>query len=66
MKVEIAQLTLTGCSRLSPCDNGGGCVDGIETYTCNCLQGFSGRNCSIDIDECNSNPCIYHLNGHST
>ncbi|KAI8739247.1 fibropellin-1 [Biomphalaria glabrata] len=27
-------------------------------YTCVCEQGFTGTDCSIDIDECSSSPCL--------
>ena len=29
----------------SPCDNGGTCVDGVNSYLCKCLPGFNGTNC---------------------
>ena len=30
-----------------PCQNGGNCTDaGIADYTCNCVAGYSGKNCS--------------------
>ena len=41
----------------SPCQNGGTCVDGVNTYTCQCATGFTGSTCS-DIDDCPAmNPC---------
>ncbi|KAJ8300258.1 hypothetical protein KUTeg_021777 [Tegillarca granosa] len=33
------------------------CEDGVNTYTCNCLTGFEGRNCGVNIDDCASRPC---------
>ena len=27
------------------CKNGGSCVDGINRYTCNCQDGFTGEEC---------------------
>src|SRR4051812_19322714 len=28
-----------------PCQNGGQCVDGLNSFTCTCLHGFSGVLC---------------------
>ena len=36
----------------NPCLNEATCQDGINNYTCNCLPGFTGNSCEIDIDEC--------------
>ena len=30
----------------SPCDNGGTCIDKVADYDCNCVEGYSGKNCS--------------------
>ena len=30
----------------SPCYNGGTCVDGVNSYLCECLPGFNGTNCT--------------------
>lgn len=40
-----------------PCQNGGTCLDGIGDYTCLCVDGFGGKHCEEDIDECLSRPC---------
>uniref|UniRef100_A0A8V5H3B8 Neurogenic locus notch homolog protein 1 n=1 Tax=Melopsittacus undulatus TaxID=13146 RepID=A0A8V5H3B8_MELUD len=40
------------------CFNGGTCVDGINTFTCVCLPGFTGSYCEHDINECDSKPCL--------
>jgi len=29
----------------NPCANGGECVDGVDSYTCNCAPGFTGPDC---------------------
>ena len=29
----------------NPCQNGATCVDGIDSYTCECANGYSGDNC---------------------
>ena len=31
----------------NPCENGGTCTDGVNNYTCSCVAGYSGYNCSI-------------------
>ena len=31
----------------SPCENNGTCIDGVTNYTCACVPGFEGKNCSI-------------------
>jgi len=40
-----------------PCANGGTCKNGAAAHTCQCLHGFGGANCEIDLDECESDPC---------
>uniref|UniRef100_A0A672R8D4 Protein crumbs homolog 1-like n=1 Tax=Sinocyclocheilus grahami TaxID=75366 RepID=A0A672R8D4_SINGR len=38
------------------CFNGGNCSD--TNMMCDCLPGFSGHWCELDLDECRSNPCL--------
>ena len=28
-----------------PCQNGATCVDGINSYTCECVKGYTGHDC---------------------
>ena len=30
-----------------PCQNGATCIDAVNNYTCNCVDGYTGKNCSI-------------------
>ena len=30
-----------------PCRNGGSCIDGVNSYTCQCALGYTGTNCEI-------------------
>ena len=44
----------------SPCNEDLGaiaCADGSPMYSCTCAAGFTGHNCSEDINECDPNPC---------
>ena len=29
-----------------PCQNGGTCTDGVNSYTCACVDGYGGKDCS--------------------
>ena len=42
---------------MSPCWHNATCIDGVANYTCDCLPGYTGKNCETDINECESNPC---------
>lgn len=43
----------------NPCRNGGTCVDGVNSFTCTCPDGFHDSMCLSQRDECASNPCIH-------
>lgn len=51
---------------MAPCTN---CTSkpGTDNFTCHCPDGFTGPNCTQDVDECQSNPCkgiqSYCVNG---
>ena len=34
----------------NPCENNGTCIDLVSNYTCNCTQGYTGKNCNIGKD----------------
>lgn len=46
------------------CQNNGSCVPhlnrprGSGYYECDCVPGFTGENCDINIDDCQSYPCF--------
>lgn len=39
------------------CFNGAKCLDPLVNHTCECLPGYEGDLCQIDIDECADNAC---------
>ncbi|KAF5891227.1 neurogenic locus notch protein 2-like, partial [Clarias magur] len=45
--------------RLQPntCQNGGTCSNTPGGYTCVCVNGWSGPDCSENIDDCAAGPC---------
>ena len=40
------------------CQNGGKCIDGINTYSCQCPPEYTGQYCTQDVDECAIRPDI--------
>ena len=54
----------------NPCKNDATCVDAIAGFSCQCLPGFGGKVCEVNIDECSSSPChdnetcVDELNGY--
>ena len=40
----------------NPCQNGGTCTDGANSYTCTCAAGFTGANCEVN------NGCAHDIN----
>ena len=30
-----------------PCQNGATCMDGVDDYSCTCVAGYTGKNCSL-------------------
>lgn len=41
------------------CHNGGTCIDGINSFTCVCPEGYHDATCFSQVNECLSNPCIH-------
>ncbi|KAK1801162.1 hypothetical protein P4O66_022669 [Electrophorus voltai] len=46
--------------RLQPntCQNGGTCSNTVGGYSCVCVNGWSGLDCSENIDDCALHPCL--------
>ena len=42
----------------NPCQNDGNCTDGINSFTCDCEDGFSGDICEVNNEDCSPNPCL--------
>ncbi|XP_050294344.1 protein crumbs isoform X2 [Anthonomus grandis grandis] len=53
---ETVNLGCTLCYDLD-CNGQGICINSTETYKCDCNEGFTADDCSIDINECEYNQC---------
>ncbi|XP_059172115.1 sushi, von Willebrand factor type A, EGF and pentraxin domain-containing protein 1-like [Physella acuta] len=42
----------------SKCQNGGTCLVAGHDYFCQCVKGYSGRNCELYTSPCTSQPCF--------
>ena len=49
LKLFIISVNIDEC-RSGPCQNGGACQDGVNRYTCNCLDGFDGNRCQSKLE----------------
>ena len=57
---------------VSPCSNNGSCIPmGPFNYTCQCLDGYAGPTCDLDIDECltavcpSNSECVDAINSYT-
>nr|XP_018904563.1 PREDICTED: protein jagged-1b [Bemisia tabaci] len=41
----------------NPCQNGGTCIDKLNSFQCVCRNGWEGEVCTINKNECEPNPC---------
>ena len=49
----------------SPCQNGGNCTDGVNGYTCVCVDGYEGDTCETSkFVVCMSGCVVAHSNKH--
>ncbi|KAE9554056.1 hypothetical protein FO519_002752 [Halicephalobus sp. NKZ332] len=50
--------TTMGPCLASPCANGGQCLPSAsDSFTCSCPKRYTGTNCEIDLNACESKPC---------
>ena len=48
-------------SHSAPPSQHGTCTDTLTAYTCSCQPGWEGAECDIEINECDSGPCLVHF-----
>uniref|UniRef100_A0AAV2IWP0 CRUMBS n=1 Tax=Knipowitschia caucasica TaxID=637954 RepID=A0AAV2IWP0_KNICA len=54
---ENCSVNINECES-EPCQNGGVCLDQVNSYICACSAGFLGLQCEVNINECESQPCL--------
>ena len=47
----------TRCALNNPCENHGICSDNGADVTCDCVEGWTGADCSEPVDACESHQC---------
>ena len=47
MKTHVIILFYIDDCSPNVCENGGTCVDGVNSFTCSCATGFHGHNCQF-------------------
>ncbi|XP_077993986.1 uncharacterized protein LOC144447778 [Glandiceps talaboti] len=61
----LACSEINECSS-NPCNNGGICYDGVNSYLCACSEGWEGDVCDQDIDECERGTSNCDINANCT
>lgn len=55
---KMCHINIDECA-INPCHNGGTCIDGVNSFTCQCIEGYQDPTCQSQLNECVSNPCIH-------
>ncbi|XP_019639856.1 PREDICTED: fibropellin-3-like isoform X2 [Branchiostoma belcheri] len=64
MYALCADLDIDECAS-NPCQNGGTCQDGINSYSCSCPTGFHGDHCESDPDHVTNRMTAYQCSSAS-
>ncbi|XP_019639762.1 PREDICTED: fibropellin-1-like [Branchiostoma belcheri] len=54
----VCRSDIDECSS-NPCQNGGVCLDAVNSYSCRCPAGVEGDNCQTDLDLCADVACPF-------
>eukprot|EP00058_Branchiostoma_floridae_P005492 XP_002590980.1 hypothetical protein BRAFLDRAFT_69469 [Branchiostoma floridae] len=68
LKLSPGVMTYTDGSSVSdvdecasnPCQNGGTCINGVNSYHCHCTVGYGGETCQTDLDLCAQVVCPFN------
>ena len=53
---ENCEINIDDCEGIE-CLHDGKCVDGVNEYKCECIQGYEGSNCKYPTNECEGVQC---------
>ncbi|XP_078667248.1 uncharacterized protein LOC144909067 [Branchiostoma floridae x Branchiostoma belcheri] len=56
---DLCNIDIDECAS-NPCQNGGTCQDGVNSYHCHCQVGYGGENCQHDLDLCAQVACPFN------
>ncbi|XP_078574850.1 uncharacterized protein LOC144861039 [Branchiostoma floridae x Branchiostoma japonicum] len=56
---DICNMDVDECAS-TPCQNGGTCINGVNSYHCHCTVGYGGEICQTDLDLCAQIACPFN------
>ncbi|XP_072925215.1 neurogenic locus notch homolog protein 3 isoform X3 [Hemitrygon akajei] len=59
---QNCEINIDDCPKHN-CGHGGTCIDGVNTYNCQCTPEWTGQFCTEDVDECHLQPNACHNGG---
>lgn len=54
---EVNECLIQSEDASGPCGNSGVCVDGFNSFSCNCYPDWTGEFCDQMVNYCDSSPC---------
>ncbi|XP_026126642.1 neurogenic locus notch homolog protein 4-like [Carassius auratus] len=57
VRITAVRMDVDECRLTNPCQNGGTCSNTSNSYNCVCVNGWSGSECSENIDDCATKAC---------
>eukprot|EP00116_Pleurobrachia_bachei_P001052 sb/3461314/ len=58
--VDVTFTIIQSICSPNPCQNGGVCLDKVNDFTCQCVQGTAGKTCECRDEECSNHGTCFH------